>query len=141
MVKLAALLLLLVQQPVRYEVIGQLSAKPRTRFGLVRLESIDGRTVEQTYIGPDGRFRLTKIPEGQYVVTVRVGRIREVRQTIAVIPEFADKKRRVSFKVDVDNAVVQQSAQKANVGALLVPQKARSELRKAYQAKGDLEKA
>ena len=141
MFKVAALLLLLVNQPVRYEVIGQLSCQLRTRFGQVRLESLDGRFVEQTDSGPDGRFRLTKIPDGQYVVTVRIGRIREIRQTISVFPEFADKKRRVSFKLDVEKAIVQQSAQKANVAALLVPDKARTELRKSFEAKGDLEKA
>ena len=141
MFKVAALLLLLANQPVRYEVIGQLSSKPRMRFGQVRLESLDGRFVEQAYFGPDGRFHLTKIPDGQYVVTVRIGRIREIRQTISVFPEFADKKRRVSFKLDVEKAIVQQSAQKANVAALLVPDKARTELRKSFEAKGDLEKA
>jgi tetratricopeptide (TPR) repeat protein len=141
MFKVAALLLLLANQPLRYEVIGQLSSKPRMRFGQVRLESLDGRFVEQTYFGPDGRFRLTKIPDGQYVMTVRIGRIREIRQTISVFPEFADKKRRVSLKLDVEKAIVQQSAQKANVAALLVPEKARTELRKSFEAKGDLEKA
>ena len=140
MFKVAALLLLLVNQPVRYEVIGQLSSKLRMRFGQARLESLDGRFVEQTYFGPDGR-RPTKIPDGQYVVTVRIGRIREIRQTISVFPEFADKKRRVSFKLHVEKAIVQQSAQKANVAALLVPNKARMELRKSFEAKGDLEKA
>jgi Tfp pilus assembly protein PilF len=141
MFKVAALLLLLANQPVRYEVIGHLSSKPRMRFGQVRIESLDGRFVLQTYFGPDGRFRLTKVPDGQYVVTVRIGRIREIRQTISVLPEFADKKHRVSFKLDVDKAIVQQSAQKANVAALLVPDKARTELRKSFEAKGDLEKA
>src|SRR5689334_15429689 len=142
MLKIAALLLLLANQPVRYEVIGQLSSKPaRMRFGQVRLESLDGRFVEQGVFGPDGRFRLTKVPDGQYVVTVRIGRIREIRQSVSVFPEFADKKHRVSFKLDVEKAIVQQSAQKANVAALLVPSKARTELRKSFEAKGDLEKA
>src|SRR5262249_235550 len=109
--------------------------------GQVRLESLDGRFVEQVYFGPDGRFRLAKVPDGQYVVTARIGRIREVRQTISVFPEFPDKKLQVSFKLDVDKAIVQKSPQKATAAGVLGAEKARTELRRSFEAKGDLEKA
>jgi len=137
---LGVLLLLLVNQSTLFEVNGQLSARPRGRLNIARLESLDGRIVKDTYVGPDGRFRLKKIPEGQYSITVRVGRSRLVRQTISILPAFADKKNRISFKLDVNKAAVEMAAQKVNVAALQVPQKARAELRKAFEAKGDISK-
>ncbi len=142
MLKLGLLLLLLANQAApQYEVVGQFTTRIRSRFAMARIESVDGRFVKDTTLALDGKFHIAKIPEGQYFISVRMGRGREWRQSLSVAPAFADKKKRVTFKIDVAKATIQQQAYKANVAALLVPEKARSELRKSIEAKGDLEKA
>src|SRR6185369_12750395 len=65
---------------------------------------------------------------------------REQQRTFEVRPAFADARGRVAVKIEIKNGVAKDRL-KVGVTSLAVSPKAMEEMRRAYDAKGDIEKA
>jgi tetratricopeptide (TPR) repeat protein len=129
------LLLLTSQFQIEGEVV------PPRLFRQVEIESIDRRFVDYGLIYADGSFQFKKIPEGLYKITISSQDGRQEQRTIEVRPAFADSRGRIAVKIEVPVTRAPTDPFKVGVAALAVSPKAAEELQRAYNARGDIEKA
>jgi len=141
MVNSAFLILLALLQVRQFEVRGEVVTQHKDRLEWVQIESIDRRFVDYAVIEFDGRFGFKKVPEGIYKVTIGIAGAAEQQRSIEVRPAFADKQGRVAAKVAIKDDVVVKDRFKVGVASLAVSPKAMDELRRAHEAKGNVEKA
>lgn len=134
-------LLLMLTAPQRFQVVGHITSSTHERVRLVQIESIDRRFVEYGDIDRDGNFQFKKVPEGLYKLNVATESGRAVQRTIEVRSVFADSTGQVTVHLDLSDTKVPADQFKVGAGATGISDKAREELRRAYEAKGDVEKA
>jgi tetratricopeptide (TPR) repeat protein len=139
-VNLAALLMVLLAAP-QFRVEGEIVSSSKESFRRAQIESIDRRFIESTDIGFDGKFAFKKIPEGLYKLTLIGDERRQEQRTIEVRPAFADGRGRVVIKIELAAVRIPRDEFKVGVAALAISPKAMDELRRAYDARGDVEKA
>jgi len=134
-------LILLLSQTPQFQVVGEVVSETKRQLEWVEIESIDRRFVDYTDIDFDGRFTFKRIPEGTYKITIGVAGSSAVQRTIEVRPSLADVRGRVMARIVLPGGPVAKDRLKVGVGSLGVSQKAIEEARRAYDAKGDVEKA
>jgi len=137
--KTALLLLLLIAQPRQLDVAGEVVTDGSRRPEWVEIESVDRRFVDYGDIDSDGKFVFKNVPEGLYKVTVSVSGL-TLQRSIEVRQSLVDARGRIPVKVEFKN-VVAGDRFKAGVASLSVSPKAVEELRRASEAKGNVEKA
>jgi tetratricopeptide (TPR) repeat protein len=141
MSKVAFLLLLLPQlQAGQFQVVGEIVSRPTQRFERVQIQSIDHTFVDSTDIDSNGRFSFKKIPEGLYKLVINSDSGREENRTIEVRRAFADKRGRVSVKIELQDSILPGDRLKTAPARLGVSPKAVDELQRAYEARGDVTK-
>lgn len=126
---------------VQFQVAGEIAPAAARQFRQVDIESIDRRFVDYGAIDPDGKFLFKKIPEGLYKITISSQDGRQEQRTIEVRPAFADSRGRIAVKIEVPGAKIPTDPFKVGIAALAVSPKAAEELQRAYEARGDIEKA
>jgi tetratricopeptide (TPR) repeat protein len=142
MFRAGLLLTLLLAQNAKFQIDGQIVSPTPQQFRWIQIESIDRRFVDDGEIDSDGKFLLKNIPEGMYKLLVITGdRRREQGRTIEVRPALADSRGRIPVKIELPDAPAATDKFKVGVNALGVSAKAIEELRHAYEARGDIEKA
>jgi tetratricopeptide (TPR) repeat protein len=141
MVNSALLIALALLQIRQFEVRGEVVTQHRDRSEWVQIESIDRRFVDYTSIDFDGRFTFKKVPEGTYKVTVGITGAAEQQRSIEIRPAFADERGKVAVKVTIKDDAVVRDRFKVGIVSLAVSPKAIEELRRAHEAKGNVEKA
>jgi tetratricopeptide (TPR) repeat protein len=142
MFRAALLLTLILAQNQKFQVDGQIVSAARQQFRWIQIESVDRRFVDTGEIDPDGMFVLKNIPEGLYkLIIVASDRKREEQRTIEVRPAFADAHGRIAVKIELPDTAAAADKFKVGVNALGVSPKAVEELHRAYEARGDIEKA
>jgi tetratricopeptide (TPR) repeat protein len=134
-------LVLLLAQSRQFQVAGEVISSARPQLEWAEIESIDRRFVDFTGIDLNGRFVFKKVPEGLYKLLVGGPGSREQQRTIEVRPAFADTRGRVDVKIELKDGPVAKDRLKVGVAGLAVAPKAVDELRRAYDARGDVEKA
>jgi tetratricopeptide (TPR) repeat protein len=128
---------LLFAETRQFQVDGQVVSSQNERFRQVGIESIDRRFVKYGQVDPDGKFSFKKIPEGLFKVTVVTAAGRAEQRTIEVRPSLADSRGRVTIKIEL-NGPAPTDQFKIGAAAVGVSPKARDELRRAYEARGDV---
>jgi tetratricopeptide (TPR) repeat protein len=142
MFRAALLLTLILAQNQKFQVDGRIMSAARQQFRWIQIESIDRRFVDNGEIDSDGTFVFKNIPEGLYkLIIVASDRKREEQRTIEVRPAFADAHGRVTVKIELPATAAAADKFKVGVNALGVSPKAVDELHRAYEARGDIEKA
>lgn len=142
MFRAALLLTLILAQNQKFQVDGRIMSVARQQFRWIQIESIDRRFVDNGEIDPDGTFVFKNIPEGLYKLIIVAGDTkREEQRTIEVRPAFADAHGRVVVKIELPDTTAAADKFKVGVNALGVSPKAVEELHRAYEARGDIEKA
>ena len=138
---LSSCLMLLIVASQQFQVVVEVLSQATQRFEWAEIESIDRRFVDYTSIDLNGRFVFKKIPEGLYkLTTVGAGGLQQQR-TIEVRPAFADARGLVSVKIEIKGRPLPQDRLKVGLARLAVSPKAVDELRRAYEARGNVEKA
>jgi tetratricopeptide (TPR) repeat protein len=122
-------------------VVGKVRSPVQERFRLVEIESIDRRFVNYADVGFDGSFVFKKVPEGLYKLTIVRTTGQAEQRTIEVRSSFADTHGRITVKIELTDAAVAGDAVKIGVGALGISPKARDDLRRAFDARGNIAKA
>jgi tetratricopeptide (TPR) repeat protein len=133
--------MLLLTQPRQFQVTGEVISSARLQLDWAEIESIDRRFVDYTDIDINGKFVFKKVPEGLYKLLVGGPGSREQQRTIEVRPAFADARGRVDFKIEWKDGLVAKDRLRVGGAGLAVSPKAVDELRRAYDARGDVEKA
>ena len=141
MLKTSLLVMLLFAQQGQFKVTGRIVSEIRYRSARVSLFSRDGLEVQRTYVFRGGSFEFKNLPEGQYIITVAMGRGREARRSIEVRQALADKKGKIAVDIDIQDAGIPREQYEVSTARLAVPRKAVDELRKAYESGGDFETA
>ncbi len=134
-------ILCLLLQVRQLQIVGEVVTKATQQLEWAQIESIDRRFVDYTDIDFNGKFVFNKVPEGIYKLTVGVAGVSEQQRTIEVRLAFADLRGRVPVRVEIKGAAVSKDKLKVGVASLAVSPKALGEARRAYEAKGDVEKA
>jgi len=93
--------LLLLQEGARYEIVGRI--EPPVRASV------------QVYGA--GRFRVGRLAPGTYTVSVFLPGRGEARQTVSVGPGTADKRRRVTIAMTLEDARLQRDTRHGTVSA------------------------
>jgi tetratricopeptide (TPR) repeat protein len=140
-VQAGLLLILMLSQARQFQLVGETDRTANLRLQWAQIESIDRRFVDYTDIDFNGGFAFKKVPEGIYKITVGGAGIREQQRTIEVRPAFADARGRVAVKIEIKDGALAKDRLKVGVTSLSVSPKAIDEMRRAYDAKGDVEKA
>jgi tetratricopeptide (TPR) repeat protein len=135
------LLVLMVSQVRQFQVVGETGASANVHLRWAQIESIDRRFVDYTDIDFNGAFGFKKVPEGIYKITVGGDGVREQQRTFEVRPAFADARGRVAVKIEIKDGASARDKLQVGVTSLAVSPKAIEELHRAYDAKGDVEKA
>jgi tetratricopeptide (TPR) repeat protein len=135
-----SLTLLLAQSGV-YQVQGEIVSASTQRMEWAQIESIDRHFVDYTTIDWNGTFEFKKVPAGLYKVSVGKPGIREEQRTIEVRPIFADERGRIRVRIEVREEAVAKDKLKVGVASLGVSERAVEEMRRSYEAKGNVEKA
>jgi tetratricopeptide (TPR) repeat protein len=133
-------MVLFLAQSRQFQVAGEVISQGNQRMEWAEIESIDRRFVDYTDIDINGKFVFKKVPEGLYKLMVG-GPRREEQRTIEVRPAFADARGRVDVKIELKDGPVAKDRLKVGVAELAVSPKAVDELHRAYDARGDVEKA
>lgn len=134
-------LVLWIVQSQQFQVVGEVVSQAKQRFEWAEIESIDRRFVDYTGIDFNGKFVFKRIPEGLYKLTTGGAGGREQQRTIEVRPAFADARGRVDVKIEIKDRPLAEDQLKVGLAGLGVSPKAVDELRGAYAARGDVEKA
>jgi tetratricopeptide (TPR) repeat protein len=134
-------LVLLLAPPPQFQVVGEVLSQEGTQWQWAEIESIDRRFVDYTDVDRDGKFVFKKVPEGLYKLMIGGAGHGEQQRTIEVRPAFAGPRGRIDVKIDVKDRPAAKDNLKVGVAALAVSPKAIDELRRAYDARGDVEKA
>jgi tetratricopeptide (TPR) repeat protein len=131
---------LLLGQLQKFEVAGEVLSPARQRLEWAEIESVDRRFVDYAGIDVSGRFTFKDIPEGLYKLTTGGAGRREEQRTIEVRPAFADPRGRIQVRIEARD---RSSAENQVVSAarMAVSPEAVQELRRAQEARGDVEKA
>jgi tetratricopeptide (TPR) repeat protein len=140
-VQVGLVLILMLSQAGQFELVGKTDGSANLRLQWAQIESIDRRFVDYTDIDFNGAFTFKKVPEGIYKITVGGAGIREQQRTVEVRPAFADARGRVAVKIEIKDGALAKDRLKVGVTSLSVSPKAIDEMRRAYDAKGDVEKA
>jgi tetratricopeptide (TPR) repeat protein len=135
-----ALIFLLVQVR-QFQVVGETTGRANVQLRWAQIESIDRRFVDYTDIDFNGAFTFKKVPEGIYKISVGGSGVREQQRTMEVRPAFADARGRVTITLEIKDDALAKDKLKVGIASLAVSPKAMDELRRAYDAKGDVEKA
>jgi tetratricopeptide (TPR) repeat protein len=136
-----AALLILLLAAAQFRVEGEIVSSSKGTFHRAQIESIDRRFVEYTDIDFDGKFTFKKIAEGLYKLTLMGDGRRQEQRTIEVRPAFADARGRLAIKIELADPRVPRDEFQVGVAALGISPKAVDELRRAYDARGDVERA
>jgi tetratricopeptide (TPR) repeat protein len=139
--KLNLWLILLVSETGPFQVVGETVSAAKHHLEWAQIESIDRRFVDYTEIDFDGRFVFKKVPEGLYKLTLGKTGVREEQRTIEVRAAFADERGRIAVRIEIKDAAPPTDKLKVGFATLGVSLKAVDEMRRAYEAKGDVEKA
>jgi tetratricopeptide (TPR) repeat protein len=134
-------LMLLLAQTGLYQVQGDIVSAPAQRMEWAQIESIDRHFVDYTTVDWNGSFEFKRVPAGLYKVSVGKRGLREEQRTIEVRPVFADERGRIRVRIEIREDAVTKDKLKVGVASLGVSEKAVEELRRSYEAKGDVEKA
>ena len=135
------LLTLMLTQPEQFQISGEIISPSKHAFQRVEIQSIDRRFVKYADVDFNDKFVFKKIPEGLYKLVISGAGRREEHRTIEVRPAFADARGRVVVKIELPGSGASGDQLKVGVAALGVSRKAADELRRAYDAQGDIEKA
>ena len=135
------LLVFMVSQARQFQVVGETEGAANVHLRWAQIESIDRRFVDYTDIDFNGSFGFKKVPEGIYKITVGGDGVREQQRTVEVRSAFADARGRVAVKIEFKDDASAKDRLKVGVTSLAVSPKAIEELHRAYDAKGDVEKA
>lgn len=136
-----AAIFLLLMQTQRFQIDGQVVSPAKQPFRWIQIESIDRRFVDNGEIEAGGKFVLRNIPEGLYkLIFITTDKGREEQRTIEVRPAFADAGGHIAEKIELPETPAAPDSFKVGVNALDVSPKAREELRRAYEARGDIAK-
>ena len=141
LVQAGLLLIIMVSQARQFQVVGETDGSANLRWQWAQIESIDRRFVDYTDIDFNGGFAFKKIPEGIYKITVGGAGIREQQRTVEVRPAFADARGRVAVKIEIKDGTLAKDRLKVGITSLSVSPKAIDEMRRAHDARGDVEKA
>jgi tetratricopeptide (TPR) repeat protein len=141
LVRAGFLLILMLSQARQFQLVGETDGSANLRLQWAQIESIDRRFVDYTDIDFNGGFAFKKVPEGIYKITIGGAGIREQQRTVEVRPAFADARGRVAVKIEIKDGALAKDRLKVGVSSLPVSPKAFAEMRRAYDAKGDVEKA
>jgi cytochrome c-type biogenesis protein CcmH/NrfG len=139
--KFSFCLVLLLAQSRQFQVAGVVIWPGKQPLEWAEIESMDRRFVDYTNIDADGKFAFKKVPEGLYKLMVGGYRSREQQRTIEVQPAFADARGRVDVRIEFKDSSIISDRLKVGVAELAVSPKAVDELHRAYDARGDVEKA
>ena len=134
-------LVLFLAQSRQFQVAGEVISQVSQRLEWAEIESIDRRFVDYTDIDISGKFVFKKVPEGLYKLIVGGHGGRERQRTIEVRTAFADARGTVDVKIELNDSSVAKDRLKVGVAGLAVSPKAVDELRRANDARGDVEKA
>ena len=140
-VQAGLLVIVMFSQAQQFQLVGETGASANLHLQWAQIESIDRRFVDYTDIDFNGGFAFKKVPEGIYKISVGGAGIREQQRTVEVRPAFADARGRVAVKIEIKDGALAKDRLKVGVTSLSVSPKAIDEMRRAYDAKGDVEKA
>jgi tetratricopeptide (TPR) repeat protein len=133
--------LLILAAPSHFQINGRVVSAGLERIVMVQIESIDHRFVAYADVDLDFTFRFKKIPEGLYKLNVVTQTGRAIQRTLEVRSEFADPKGNIATTIDLRDARIPADQFRIGAAAMSVSDKARDELRRARDAKGNTEKA
>lgn len=134
-------LVLFLPQAAQFQVVCETVSTARQQLEWAQIESIDRGFVGYTNIDFNGRFVFKKVPAGLYKLILGKRGGHEERRTIEVQPAFADERGRIVVRIELKDEGVAKDKLKVGVGSLAVSPKAVDEMRRAYEAKGNIEKA
>ena len=132
---------LLLAQSLQFQVLGEVVSYTTQRLEWAEIESMDRRFVDYTNIDSNGKFVFKRIPEGLYKLTTGSAGGRQQQRTIEVRHAFADPRGRVNVKIEIKDRLSAGDQLKVGLAGLAVSPKAVDEMRRAYEARGDVEKA
>ena len=136
----AALLLASMLAQAHFQVVGDVVTDSVHRLERAEIESIDRRFVDYTDIDADGKFVFKNVPEGLYKVMVSFDGGLDEQRSIEVRSSLADQRGRVPVQIEIKNTSAEEQFT-VSVANLSVSPKAIDELRRASEAKGDVEEA
>jgi len=126
--------------PSLFYIDGDIGPAAIQSFDRVDLQSLDFRFVAHASVGRGGQFSFYKVPEGLYKLKFISANGRELERSVEIRPAFADAQGRIPVRIVVQEGLTPGDQLKVGIAALHVSSKAASELRRAYDAGGDVVK-
>jgi tetratricopeptide (TPR) repeat protein len=107
------------------------------RVASVSLHAVASPFAVSATAGPDGRFRFKDVQTGTYSLSVSTPLGGDVRKTIEIGPSTADRKGRITTKIDLDREVSNRTAVGTiSARAWQIPDRARREYEEALKKIG-----
>jgi tetratricopeptide (TPR) repeat protein len=130
-----------MSQGDQLRIAGHITWDSRIHVAHVLLMKRNGLQVQRTLAFRDGTFEFKDLAEGQYTISILMGRGREVRRTVEVRRALLDEKGAIALDIDVRNLSIPRDHYEVSATRLAVPREAREEVRKAHETMADVEVA